>query len=74
MSKLIKTPEDSTKAEEGPAGEEQERREVLKRLGRFASVTAPAVAVILAVDGKPNRAVAASGPTGSTGPTGATGA
>jgi hypothetical protein len=71
MSKLIKTPQDSTKAQEGPAGEEQERREVLKRLGRFASVTAPTVAVILAADGKPSRAVGSSGLTGPTGSTGA---
>jgi hypothetical protein len=68
MSKLIKTASD---AKNGPAGEEQERRQVLKKLGRFASVTAPAVAVILAADGKPNRAIAAS--IGLTGPTGATG-
>jgi hypothetical protein len=39
---------------------------VLKSLGRFATVTAPAVAVILAADGKPNRAIAASDPAGGT--------
>lgn len=67
MSKLIKTPTEAS-PNDGPSGEEQERREVLKKLGRFASVTAPAVAVILAVDGKPSRAVAASsGPSGPTG-------
>ncbi len=69
MSKLIKT---SSQASDGPTGEDpQERRVVLKKLGRFATVTAPAVAVILAADGKPSRAVAAS--IGLTGPTGATG-
>jgi hypothetical protein len=71
MSKLIKTPDSAKAGLNGPAGEEQERRQVLKTLGRFATVTAPAVAVILAADGKPNRAIAASGPTGGTGgPTG----
>jgi len=67
MSKLIKTPNSAEEGLNGPAGEEQERRQVLKKLGRFATVTAPAVAVILAADGKPNRAMAASGPTGATG-------
>jgi hypothetical protein len=67
MSKLIKTPGSTKAGLDGPAGEEQERRQVLKKLGRFATVTAPAVAVILAADGKPNRAIAASGPTGPTG-------
>ncbi len=70
MSKLIKTPSQGSPSD-GPSGEEQERREVLKKLGRFASVTAPAVAVILAADGKPSRAVAAS--IGLSGPTGLTG-
>jgi hypothetical protein len=67
MSKLIKTPNSAEEGLNGPAGEEQERRQVLKKLGRFATVTAPAVAVIWAADGKPNRAMAASGPTGATG-------
>ena len=71
MSKLIKTPDSAKEGLNGPAGEEQERRQVLKKLGRFATVTAPAVAVILAADGKPNRAIAAS--SGPTGPTGLTG-
>jgi hypothetical protein len=67
MSKLIKTPVEGS-LNDGPSGEEQERREVLKKLGRFASVTAPAVAMILAVDGKPARAVTISpGPSGPTG-------
>jgi hypothetical protein len=70
VSKLIKTPASEEKGLSGPVGEEQERRQVLKTLGRFATVTAPAVAVILAADGKPNRAIAASGNTGETGPTG----
>jgi hypothetical protein len=70
MSKLVNTPGSGPK-QDGPAGEEQERREVLKRLGRFASVTAPTVAVILAAESKPGRAVGMSGLTGLTGPTGA---
>ena len=45
MSKLIKTPDSAKEGLNGPAGEEQERRQVLKKLGRFATVTAPAVAV-----------------------------
>ena len=68
MSKLINAPGAGPK-QDGPTGEEQERREVLKRLGRFASVTAPTVAVILAAESKPARAIA-SGLTGLTGPTG----
>lgn len=63
MSKLIKTP-GSTPDQGGPAGEEQERRQVLKRLGRFAAVSAPAVAVILSAETKPARAVITSGVTG----------
>jgi len=63
MSKLIKTPESAPKLD-GPAGEEQERRQVLKRLGRFAAVSAPAVAVILAAETKPARAIITSGITG----------
>src|ERR1700674_4316295 len=74
MSKLIKTPSQGS-APDGPVGpmdEVQERRAALKTLGRFASVTTPAVAMILAAGGKPTRAVAASGvgPTGPTGPAG----
>ena len=74
MSKLIKTP-DSGKAINGPAGEERERRQVLKSLGRFAAVTAPAVVVILAADGKSAHALMQSsiGQTGMTGPTGPSG-
>jgi hypothetical protein len=64
MSKLIKAPE-SRPDYAGPAGEEQERRQVLKRLGRFAAVSAPAVAVILAAETKPARAVITSGITAS---------
>lgn len=63
MSKLIKTP-DSAPKQEGPAGEEQERRQVLKRLGKYAAISAPAVAVILAAETKPARAVIPSGITG----------
>lgn len=37
-----------------------ERRTVLRRLGRFAAVTGPAVTLLLAVTTKPNKAVAAS--------------
>ena len=36
------------------------RRPVLKRLGRFAAVTAPAVTLLLAVEAKPKQAVAGS--------------
>ena len=63
MSKLIKTP-GSTPTQDGPAGEEQERRQVLKRLGKYAAVTAPTVAVILAAETKPARATIGSGITG----------
>ena len=44
-------------------GSLQARRPVLKRLGRFAAVTAPAVTLLLAAQGKPSKAVAASAPT-----------
>ncbi len=64
MSKLIKTPE-SQPDQAGPAGEEQERRQVLKRLGKYAAVSAPAVAVILAAETKPARAIITSGITAS---------
>jgi len=37
-----------------------ERRSVLRRLGRFAAVTGPAVTLLLAVTTKPNKAVASS--------------
>jgi hypothetical protein len=62
MSRLIETP-GSTSNEDGPPGpmsKEQERRQVLKRLGRFASIGAPVVVMILAADGKSRRAMAAS--------------
>jgi hypothetical protein len=36
---------------------------VLKKLGRFAVVTAPAVTLLLAAQTKPARAVVQSGPT-----------
>jgi len=35
-----------------------ERREALKRLGRYAAVSAPAVTLLLAALGKPTKAVA----------------
>src|ERR1019366_9365492 len=77
MAKLIKTPAQRSLPDGpvGPTEEVQERRAALKTLGRFASVTTPAVAMILAAGGMPTRAVAASGggPTGPTGPTGGTG-
>jgi len=37
-----------------------ERREALKRLGRYAAVSAPAVTLLLAALGKPTKAVAIS--------------
>jgi len=39
---------------------EQERRSVLRGLGRSAAVTGPAVSLLLAASTKPNRAVAAT--------------
>jgi len=44
----------------GQLAVEQERRSVLRRLGRFAVVTGPAVTLLLAASSKPNRAAAAS--------------
>jgi hypothetical protein len=38
----------------------RERRSMLRRLGRFAAVTGPAVTLLLAVTTKPNKAVATS--------------
>ena len=38
----------------------QERRSMLRKLGRFAAVTGPAVTLLLAVTTKPNKAVATS--------------
>ena len=57
MSKPIKTPESAPNQQQGSRGEVQERRQVLKRLGRFAAVSAPAVALILAAETKPAHAV-----------------
>jgi hypothetical protein len=39
-----------------------ERRAVLKTIGRFAAVTAPAVTLLLAAQAKPAKAVTFSGP------------
>jgi hypothetical protein len=36
----------------------QKRREVLKRIGRYAAVSAPAVTLLLAALGKPKKAIA----------------
>lgn len=44
----------------GQLAVEQERRSVLRRLGRFAVVTGPAVTLLLAASSKSNRAAAAS--------------
>ena len=44
----------------------QARRPVLKRLGRFAAVTAPAVTLLLAAETKPTKAVASSAPPPSS--------
>lgn len=41
------------------------RRTALKRLGKYAAVSAPAVTVLLAATTKPNHAVAASVPAPS---------
>ena len=55
--------EQSTPPVQDSAGqpiEGNERRTVLRKLGRFASVTGPAVTLLLAVSTKPKKAVAAS--------------
>ncbi len=44
----------------------QARRPVLKKLGRFAAVTAPAVTLLLAAETKPTKAVASSVPAPSS--------
>lgn len=44
-------------AEDSPA---LERRAALKRLGRYAAVSAPAVTLLLAALGRPSKAVAAT--------------
>jgi hypothetical protein len=41
---------------------DNERRAVLKTIGRFAVVTAPAVTLLLAAQAKPAKAVTFSGP------------
>ena len=47
---------------EQPSAEDtsQSRRAALRRLSRFAAVTPPAVALILAAGSRPNKAIAAS--------------
>jgi len=50
------------KAAESQDAPVQARRPVLKRLGRFAAVTAPAVTLLLAAQTKPTRAAPSSVP------------
>ena len=62
MSGLIETPGSASNEDglPGPMSKEQERRQLLKRLGRFAGISAPVVVMILAADGKSRRAMAVS--------------
>ena len=50
------------KTEQGPANEMASRRAALKKLGKYAAVSAPTVTVLLAATAKPKTAVAASAP------------
>lgn len=59
--------EDASAKAAVPAVESVEaRRPVLKRLGRYAAVTAPAVTLLLAAATKPSKAVASSAPPPSS--------
>ena len=44
----------------GQLDSSQERRAVLRKLGRFAAVSGPAATLLLAATTKPNRAVAST--------------
>jgi hypothetical protein len=55
MSKPVQDPDTKTEA--------TSRRATLKRLGKYAAVSAPTVTVLLAGAAKPKVAVAASAPT-----------
>jgi len=57
MSKPVQDPDTKT--------ETTSRRATLKRLGKYAAVSAPTVTVLLAGAAKPKMAVAASAPTPS---------
>ena len=50
-----------SESSQAPAPSE-ERRAMLKKLGRFAVITAPAVTTLLAAGTKPAKAVVSSGP------------
>ena len=53
-----------SKTERDAGAETASRRTALKKLGRFAAVSAPTVTVLLAATAKPKTAIAASAPTG----------
>jgi len=53
-----------TKADQDSRAETASRRAALKKLGRFAAVSAPTVTVLLAATAKPKTAIAASAPSG----------
>ena len=56
--KKKETPEDLTRMDQA-----KKRRAVLKKLGRFATVTAPTVTLLLAAQTKPTRAAPSSSPS-----------
>ena len=47
------------------SGKATSRRATLKKIGKYAAVSAPAVTVLLTAAAKPNKAVAASAPAPS---------
>ncbi len=51
---------DNPQSETGNAGTARQRRALLKRLGRFAAVSAPTVTLLLAASAKPDAVRAAS--------------
>ena len=53
-----------SKTERDFGGETASRRAALKKLGKYAAVSAPAVTVLLAAAAKPKVAVAVSAPSG----------
>jgi hypothetical protein len=61
MSEKMQNDESNETAASVPVSADgPERRRVLKRLGRFAAVTGPAITLLLAVTTKPKQAKAAS--------------
>jgi hypothetical protein len=56
-----------SKPEQNPSAKNETatRRAALKKLGKYAAVSAPAVTVLLSAAAKPNKAVAASAPAPS---------